>query len=340
MKLKTSLVATLMTTTLLALGGGSAAAEVRPQTIKFATVLNADHPQGMSMNRFAQLVADKSGGKMKVNTFFGGTLGNDVTFVSQLQGGVLEMAVPESSTLVGVKGLKEFGLVNLPLLFKDGQEADAVLDGPFGKKLISKLPDAGLIGLGFWENGFRHVTNSRRPINKLEDIAGLKLRVIQNPLFLDTFNNLGANAVPMPWPEVYPGLESGAIDGQENPLPTLLSSKLYEVQAHAVLSSHVYSSWMLLMGKKFWDRLNPDEQKIISDAAREAQVYERKAIRDYEAKAFEELKSHGMKITALPATERARMQDKLKPVWARFRAEFGEEGAAQLTAELAKVRAK
>ena len=331
--------ACLFAASLLPLCGG-AVAEVREQNIKFATVLNADHPQGQSMIKFSELVAARSSGKIKVKTFFGGTLGSDVTFVSQLQGGVLEMAVPECSTFVGIKGLKEFGLLNLPLLFNDSKEADAVLDGPFGKKLIAKLPEAGLIGLGFWENGFRHVTNSRRPINRFEDLAGLKLRVIQNPLFIETFNQLGANAVPMPWPEVYPGLESKAIDGQENPLPTLLSSKLYEVQNHAVLSGHFYSSWMLLMSKKFWDRLNPEEQQVIAEAAKEVQGLERIAVRSYADKALEELKGHGMKITTLPETEKARMKEKLQPVWARFTADFGPESAAELHAELARFRAR
>jgi len=333
---------TLLNAALLGLGlcawAGTATAEVREQNIKFATVLNADHPQGVSMNRFAELVAAKSGGKIKVKTYFGGTLGNDVTFVSQLQGGVLEMAIPEASTLVGIKSLKEFGLINLPLLFADSKEADAVLDGAFGKRLTAKLPEAGLVGLGFWENGFRHVTNSRRPIHNVDDLAGLKLRVIQNPLFLDTFNTLGANAVPMPWPEVYPGLEAKAIDGQENPLPTLLSSKLYEVQGHAVLSGHVYSAWMLLVGKKFWDKLQPDEQQILTDAARETQAFERTAMRAYADKAMAELKGHGMKITTLAPAERQRMRDKLQPVWTKFSADFGQDGAALLTAELAKAR--
>ena len=336
--MKASLIATLFAAGLLATSG-TVVAQVREQNIKFATVLNADHPQGQSMIKFADLVAEKSGGKIKIKNYFGGTLGSDVTFVSQLQGGVLEMAVPECSTLVGIKGLKEFGLLNLPLLFNDNQEADALLDGPFGTKLIGKLPEAGLVGLGFWENGFRHVTNSRRPINKVDDLAGLKLRVIQNPLFVETFQTLGVNAVPMPWPEVYPGLESKAIDGQENTVPTLLSSKLYEVQGHAVLSGHFYSSWMLLMSKKFWDRLNADEHKVINEAAKEVLAFERRTMRDYAQKAIEELKTRGMKITTLPDSEKLRMKEKLKPVWAKYMTEFGEASATELSAELGKVRA-
>ena len=136
--------------------------------------------------------------------------------ISALQGGTQEMTIPDTSTLVGISGLKDFGLINLPFLIQTGQEADALLDGPFGQKLMAKLPEKGLIGFGFWENGFRQVTNSRRPITKAEDFAGLKLRVIQNPLFIDTFRELGANAVPMPFTEVYTALETKTIDGQES----------------------------------------------------------------------------------------------------------------------------
>ena len=118
------------------------------------------------------------------------------------------MVVPDSSTLVSL--VKDFGVLNLPLVFDSEAQADALLDGPIGQTMLDQLPDKGLVGLGFWENGFRHVTNSRKPISKGEDIAGLKIRVIQNPLFLDTFNTLGANAVPMPFPELYPAMESKA----------------------------------------------------------------------------------------------------------------------------------
>jgi tripartite ATP-independent transporter DctP family solute receptor len=250
----------------------------------------------------------------------------------------LEMTVPDTSTLVGIAGLKDFGLINLPFLFNKSEEADAVLDGPFGQRLIAKLPEKGLIGLGFWENGFRHVSNSRRPITKAEEFSGLKLRVIQNPLFIDTFSALGAAAQPMPFPEVYTALEQRVVDGQENPLATILASKFYEVQKHAVLSNHIYSVWAFLMSKRFWDRLSADEQKIIREAAAEAQAFERKTIRDFDAKALEELKSKGMQVTTLPDAEVTKLREKTKPVWTKFTKEFGEAEAAEMMAALAKAR--
>jgi tripartite ATP-independent transporter DctP family solute receptor len=333
---------TSMRAAILSLVGLLAAAGAHAQTertIKVGIGLTADHPQGQAVTKFSELVAQKSNGKMAVKLFPGGAVGNDVTMVSALQGGTLEMTCPDTSTLVGIAGLKDFGLVNLPFLFTKGEEADALLDGPFGQKLLAKLPEKGLIGLGFWENGFRHVTNSRRPITKAEEFAGLKLRVIQNPLFIETFSALGAAPQPMPFPEVYTALEQKVVDGQENPLATILASKFFEVQKHAVLSGHIYSVWALLMSKRFWDRLSPDEQKIITEAANEAREFERKTIRAFDAKALEDLKAQGMQVTTLSEGEMAKLRDKTKPVWAKFTKEFGEASAQEMTAALTKARA-
>ena len=180
------------------------------KVLKVGIGLSEDHPQGVSVKKFAELLAQKSGGKLTAKLFAGGTLGNDVTMVSALRGGTQEMVVPDSSTLTSL--VKDFGVLNLPMTINNEQEADALLDGPFGKKLLDQLPDKGLVGLAFWENGFRHITNSRRPIAKAEDIAGLKIRVIQNPLFIESFGALGANATPMPFTELYSALEQKAVD--------------------------------------------------------------------------------------------------------------------------------
>ena len=317
---------------------GSLAADISERSIKVGTSLIGDHPQVLALNKFGELLGQKSGGKLKVKVYHSGTLGNDVSMTAAVQGGIQEMAIPEASTLVGNPALKEFGLLNLPLLFGNSKEADAVLDGAFGKKLLDRMPQAGLIGLAFWENGFRHVTNSRHPIVKVEDFAGLKMRVLQNPLMIDMFTALGSNAVPMPFPEVYTGLESKAIDGQENPFATILSSKFYEVNKHAVMSAHVYSAWTLIMSKKFWDKLTPDEQGLIKAAVAEATTYERTIMRDYDRKALEEVKAKGMQVTTLSDAERARMADKLKPVTEKFVTQFGAATANELRAELQRVR--
>ena len=315
------------------------AADIKERNIKVGIGLTADHPQGQAVAKFGELVSQKSDGKIKVKMFAGGLLGNDVSMVSSLQGGTQEMTIPDTSTLVGIAGLKEFGLINLPFALNSSQEADALLDGPWGQKLMAKLPEKGLVGLGFWENGFRQISNNRHPINKAEDISGLKLRVIQNPLFIDTFKALGANALPMPFPEVYTALETGTVDGQENPLATLIASKFYEVQKHTVISNHIYSVWAFLISKKFWDKLSPDEQKILTEAANEATAFERKTIRAFDATALEEIKAKGIQVTTLSDEETAKLREITKPVSAKFTQEFGEAGAKEMTAELEKIRA-
>ena len=315
------------------------AADIKERNIKVGIGLTADHPQGQAVAKFGELVSQKSDGKIKVKLFAGGLLGNDVSMVSSLQGGTQEMTIPDTSTLVGIAGLKEFGLINLPFVLNSSQEADELLDGPWGQKLMAKLPEKGLVGLGFWENGFRQISNNRHPINKAEDISGLKLRVIQNPLFIDTFKALGANALPMPFPEVYTALETGTVDGQENPLATLIASKFYEVQKHTVISNHIYSVWAFLISKKFWDKLSPDEQKILTEAANEATAFERKTIRAFDATALEEIKAKGIQVTTLSDEETAKLREITKPVSAKFTQEFGEAGAKEMMAELEKIRA-
>jgi tripartite ATP-independent transporter DctP family solute receptor len=328
----------VMTALGLLAAAGADAAEIRERQIKVGIGLSADHPQGQAITKFGELVSEASGGKLKVKLFASGTLGNDVSMISALQGGTQEIVVPDTSTLVGIEGLRDFGLVNLPFLLGSRQEADALLDGPFGQKLLAKLPEKGLVGLGFWENGFRQVSNNRRPINKAEEFSGLKLRVIQNPLFIETFRTLGANAVPMPFPEVYTALETGTVDGQENPVATILASKFYEVQKHTVISNHIYSAWAFLVSKKFWDKLSADEQAILTKAAKEATAYERTIIRAFEDKALEEIKAKGVQVTSLSAEETAKMREMTKPVWDKFSKDFGEASAKEMFAELERVR--
>lgn len=314
-----------------------ASAQIKERVFKVGTGLSDEHPQVKSLKFFADQLAARSGGKLVAKVYSSGSLGNDISMTAALRGGTLEMTIPDSSTLVSL--VKPFGVLNLPLTFESEAEADAVLDGPFGQKLLATLPDKGLIGLAFWENGFRHVTNSRRPVQRADDLSGLKLRVIQSPLFLDTFIALGANATPMPFTELYTAMEQAAVDGQENPAATILASKFHEVQKHMVMSRHMYSAWVLLLSKKTWDGLSAEERKIVQEAAREATLYERKTIRAFADTALADLKKAGMQVTELPPAEQARLKAKLQPVLVKFGREFGEDVTAELNGELAKVRA-
>jgi tripartite ATP-independent transporter DctP family solute receptor len=254
-----------------------------------------------------------------------------------LVGGAQEMMVGSTATLVGIT--KEMALWDTPFLFNTVQEADAVLDGPIGQKVMDKLQEKGLVGLVYWENGFRNLTNSQRPVNKLEDMAGIKLRVMQNNVYLDSFKTLGANAVPMPFSELFGALETKTVDGQENPYNTILSSKFYEVQKFLSITNHVYSPWIVLVSKKWWDQLNKAEQKVLMDAAIASRDFERKDTRAEAAKALDELKAKGMQINQLPASESARMRDKLGQINTQIAANVGNDLWNETQAELRKLRA-
>jgi tripartite ATP-independent transporter DctP family solute receptor len=212
------------------------------------------------------------------------------------------------------------------------------LDGNFGKKLAAKLDAKGLVGLGYWENGFRNLTNSKRPIAKMEDMQGVKLRVMQNPVYIDMFNGFGANAIPLAFSELFTALESHTVDGQENPINTIQSSKFYEVQKYLTITKHVYSPWIVLASKKWWDGLNADEKKAIQEAAITARDFERKDSRSAGDKALDILKQKGMQVTVLSAKEAMRLQDAARPAIAKFSADGHAELVKELQAELVKIR--
>ena len=315
----------------------ASAQEVKDRTIKLAFANAKDSAHDLGAKRFAEIVDRKSGGKLKVRLYPGGTLGGEAAVASSLQGGTIEMSMMGPGLLTGMD--KDFGVFDTPFLFDDFKEVDAVLDGPVGKRLLDKLPEKGLVGLSYWDHGFRILTNARRPVAKVEDIQGLKIRVQQIPVFIDMFSTLGANAVPMPFTELYTALESGAVDGQENPFVSVEVTKFYEVQKYASNTRHAYSPLLVLAGKKFWDQLSADEQGLLLDAANEAKPYERETSRSIDAKAVEALKGEGMTITDISPEERARMRDKLRPVIEKHQQTISPALVAELNAELQKARA-
>lgn len=314
----------------------SAGAQIKERTLKFAFQNQSGHPQAQGAQKFADLVAEKSGKKITVKLFAGGALGGDLQTVSALQGGTVEMTVLNAGILTAQ--VKEFAVYDFPFLFNNGKEADAVTDGPFGQKLFAKLEDKGLHGLGYWDLGFRNLTNSKRPIAKAEDIAGLKIRVIQSPIYIDLFNTLGANATPLPFPELYPALDQKAVDGQENPNTVILSSKFAEVQKYITQTRHIYNPQALIISRKTWDGMSAEEKKIIADAAAESTIFQRQASRGAADGALEALKQAGMTVTELPPAEMAKLREKVKPVIDKYTASVGEATVKELVAEIEKVR--
>lgn len=313
------------------------AADFKERTIRVSHVVPKDHPFQVGIDKFAELVAQKSGGKMKMRGYPDGQLGAELQSISAAQGGVLEMTLVSTAATASV--VKEFGVYDLPFLFSDFKEADLVLDGPVGRKLLDKLSEKNLVGLCYFENGFRHVTNSRRPITKAEDLKGLKIRTIQNSVFIDIFNTLGANATPMPFTEVFTALETKAIDGQETPYSNIYGNRFYEVQKHVSNTGHIYGAAVVLAGKKFWDQLSGAEQKLLQESCNTARDHERSFNRAEDPKLLAQIKAKGAIYTEIAPAERARMRELLKPVYEKYARNLGEDLVKQTLAELDKHRA-
>ena len=320
---------------LLATVGFAAAQDIKERTIKFGLNSPEGHPAVAGMKKFAESVSAKSGGKIKVQLFLNGTLGSDQATLSSVKGGTVEMAVMNSGILASeAKPLEVF---DFPFLFANEKESDAIVDGPIGKKMHLMLEEKGIIGLSYWELGFRNITNSKRAMTKVEDIEGLKLRVIPNAINVDWVKALGANPTPMPFPEVYAALEQKAIDGQENPIAVIAANKFWEVQKFVALTNHQYNPQSVIFSKKVWDTLSPTERKIIDDSADEATQSQREQSRASLAANLELLKKNGMTITQFSPAELVKLREKLKPVIEKHSAIVGPL-AAEVVAELAKMR--
>lgn len=315
----------------------SYAQDIKPRLIRFGYGLNEQSNQGRAVRMFAEQVEKASGGKMRVRAVGAAALGPDTQMQQALIGGAQEMMVGSTATLVGIT--KEMALWDTPFLFNNAKEADAILDGPIGQKVMDKLQDKGLVGLVYWENGFRNMTNNKRPITKMEDFDGIKLRVMQNPVYLDSFKRLGANAIPLPFSELFSALETKAVDGQENPYNTILSSKFFEVQKYLSVTNHVYSPWIMLASRKWWDSLSKDEQKVLMDAARASREFERRDTREEAARALADLRAKGMQINELSPAESARMRDRLTTVNASIAVNVGMDLWTETQNALTKMRA-
>ncbi len=314
---------------------GASAQDIQERTIKFGHLNNPEHPTSLGVRKFAEIVAARSGGKLKVQEFPSSQLGNELQQQTALQGGVQEMLVASTTSLNGI--VKEFGLLDFPFLFANARQADAMVDGPLGKALAARLPEKGIVVLGFFDLGFRNVTNSKRPITRGEDLKGLKLRVIPNPVFLETFRTFGANPLPMPFAELFSALETRTVDGQENPFAVIASSRFNEVQKYVSGTNHVYATNPVQVSKRFWDKLSPAEQKILQDAAVEAQNWQRTVSREASAKALGELQAKGMVYNEIAPAEMARMRAAVRPVYDKFSAAYDPAIVTLFKTELERV---
>ena len=264
-------------------------------TLKLATVTPSHHAYNDGAREFARLVNEATKGEVVVKVFPGGQLGKgERELLEGMQVGTIDMAVTSTGPISNFS--PDMGVLDLPFLFMDYGKVDAALDGPVGRQLLDELESAGLKGLSFMENGFRNFTNSARPLKKPEDFKGLKFRTMENPVHLASVRELGAQATPMSWGEVYTSLQTHVIDGQENPIAIIHANKMNEVQKYLTLSGHFYSPAPLTMSLRKFNQLKPEWQAVFMDAALKAAEYERKIIRDNEKKMIADLKAWGMEV--------------------------------------------
>jgi TRAP-type transport system periplasmic protein len=306
-------------------------------TLRLATQTLAGTAQYDGAIKFAELVTRKSNGKLAVKVFGDGALGGDLQVISSLQRGDVEISLMNASLLNGVA--IEFSILDFPFLFDSEEEAYSVLDGPIGQQLMGLLPAKGIVGLSYPELGFRNIHNSRHPVTKLESLQGLKIRAVQTPIYVDTLNALGANAVPLPFPDLYHALEQKVVDGATDPLITIDVMKFDEVQPYLTLTRHVYNPQIFLVSKITWDKLSSDERTVLQDAANEARDFERRLSKERNAQALEKLK-RTMQIVALSPQEAEKMRQVVKPVIQKYTKVVGEGLVNETNAALTKLRSK
>lgn len=322
--------------TALLAASGAANAQFQERTIRAALVLPKEHSLGLALTQVAQCVAQKSGGKMKIQPFFDGSLGGDVATAQQLRSGSLEISVTAPSQFVGA--LPAAAVFDLPFYFANEKEADAVLDGKAGKLLADKLPGVGVVVLTYYENGFRNTTNSKHPINRMEDLKGLKLRVQGAPVILDTFKTLGGFPVPLGFTELYSALENRTVDGQENAIPIIESAKFYEVQKYLSMTRHMYNPAVMVYSKALFDKLSPIEQSTLRDCALSTRDEQRKINRQQAEEGIARMKAKGIIVNDISPAETARMREAVRPVHDTYIPAIGAEMMTAVQDDLKRVR--
>ena len=326
----------LATAVLASYGPVSHAQNAPERNVRLGHGIAAEHPLGVAAVKYAEIMDRLSGGKIKIKVYPATQLGSETQMIAAVRGGVQEIAIVASAPVATI--IKEFQLFDLPFLFQNEKEVDAVLDGKLGQRLLDLAKDKGMIGLCYWENGFRQVTNSKRPVATMEDMAGLKLRVMQNPVYIDSFKALGANAIPMPFTELYSAMETKAIDAEENPVPIIYASKFFEVQKYLSLTNHAYAPYIVLVSKAFWDKLDGKERDQLREGCYEGRTYQRNLNRKMTAELIETLKKGGMTVTAISPAETNKMREKLKPIVERYTHEIGADIVEQAQKEIAAAR--
>jgi TRAP-type transport system periplasmic protein len=299
---------------LLAWTGMAAALE-----IKFAHVVNEKDAFHLASEKFKELVEKESKGELTVVLFPNAKLGDERTLLERMKMGIVDAGIITSGPIINF--VPSFGVIDLPFLFRDPEHAYKVLDGPIGQKLLADMESQGWKGLAFGERGFRNLTNSKRRVVTPEDAKGLKIRVMQNPVYVDSFKALGTNAVPMAWTEVLTALQQGTVDGQENPLNVIVAFKLYETQKYLTITRHAYAPAPIIMSLATWKKLSQPQQALVHKAAQDAAEFERAWDNKMEADWLKELEAKGMEVRT---PDLKPFRDAVKPVYQEYGAKYGQ----------------
>ena len=304
----------------LSLALGLAAGASAQTTMKISISIAQNSHQGIAIDTFGKEVEKRTGGRYKVQSFYSGSLGGERESIEAVQLGTQELAF--SSTGPVPNFVPEAKILDIPFLFRDKAHARAVLDGPIGQEMLAKFESKGFKALAWGENGIRHMTNSKRSVNAPEDLKGLKMRTMENPVHVAAYKGLGIVTTPMAFPEVFTALQQGTVDGQENPLSVIMASKFDQVQKHLTLTGHVYSPGIFLMSKPVFDKLSAADKQAFLDAAKEGVKANRARVDEDDAKGVTELRSKGM--TVIENVDKAKFVSMLAPVNAEFEKQFGK----------------
>ncbi|MFD2648865.1 TRAP transporter substrate-binding protein [Devosia albogilva] len=334
--MKKSLVTAGLTAALLATVASPAHAQISERTLRIANGIAEDHPVGDGVDAMTQCVDERTNGAWTINAFWSSALGDDLQSAQALRSGTLEMVISSSSPLVAIE--PALGVFDLPFLISNEEEADALLDGEFGQYISDMMPQHNLVNLAFWENGFRNLSNSLRPVDELEDFEGMRVRVMQNNIFLDTFQTLGANAQPMAFGEVFTALETGAIDAQENPYVTIDTSRFFEVQDYVSNTRHAYTPFMVLISKPIFDTFSAEEQQILQECSIVGRDVQREASRALSDESLQRIKDAGLEVNDISEENMAKIREAVAGVYDRAAESIGADVIERVNAELAAIR--
>jgi TRAP-type transport system periplasmic protein len=316
----------IFTAAVLAFGlVASAAAQT---TMKSSISIAQNSHQGIGIDVFAKEVEKRTQGRIKIQNFYSGSLGGERESIEAVQLGTQELTFTSTGPVPNF--VPEARIFDIPFLFRDKAHARAVLDGPIGQAMLAKFEAKGFKALAWGENGVRHMTNSKRAVNSPDDLKGLKMRTMENPVHIAAYKGFGIVPTPMAFPEVFTALQQGTVDGQENPLSVIMAAKFDQVQKHLSLTGHVYSPCVMLMSKAAFDKLSAADKTAFMESAKEAVKANRARVDEDDAKGAAELKSKGMSV--VENVDKAKFVAVLGPVNAEFEKQFGK-------AEIDKIRA-